>query len=254
MGPILGALAGIGGTIADALFGASQARQNIQLQKDFAQKGIQWRVADAKAAGIHPLYALGANTTSFSPVPVGSNFGQAGQDIGRAVEAAGTPQTRAVGQLALERASLENDLLRAQIASERARLVGQVGPPVPDPRYPPDLFNPPVSPSHDQAVLMTPPAPMVPQPRSLAIGGAPWMVDPGWSSGGEFENVYGDDGPATWIFNALKAGNDLDLNTGLSRKLGWLMDPYRYFADQYPGEGAWYEKAWKNATTKGWWW
>lgn len=28
------------------------------------QKGIQWRVEDAKRAGIHPLYALGASTSS----------------------------------------------------------------------------------------------------------------------------------------------------------------------------------------------
>lgn len=60
--------------------------QNIALQREFAKKGIQWRVADAKAAGIHPLYALGANTNSFSPVSqisyeVGSGLGAAGQAI-----------------------------------------------------------------------------------------------------------------------------------------------------------------------------
>lgn len=42
-------------------------RQNIAYQKEFAQSGIQWRVADAKKAGLHPLAALGANTTSYSP-------------------------------------------------------------------------------------------------------------------------------------------------------------------------------------------
>lgn len=45
--------------------GANDANYNAQ--KEFAQMGIRWKVADAKAAGIHPLYALGANTVSFSP-------------------------------------------------------------------------------------------------------------------------------------------------------------------------------------------
>ena len=65
--------------------------QNIQLQKDFAQQGIQWRVADAKAAGIHPLAALGAQTHSYAPQSIGMDYsamGRMGQDIGRAVQTA----------------------------------------------------------------------------------------------------------------------------------------------------------------------
>ena len=33
-------------------------------QREFAKHGIQWRVDDAKAAGIHPLAALGSPTRS----------------------------------------------------------------------------------------------------------------------------------------------------------------------------------------------
>jgi len=59
----------------DAAAAAREARelelamhnQNIQLQKDFAQHGIRWRVEDAKAAGIHPLAAVGAAGASYSP-------------------------------------------------------------------------------------------------------------------------------------------------------------------------------------------
>lgn len=36
-------------------------------QKEFAQNSIQWRVADAKAAGLHPLYALGGAGSSYQP-------------------------------------------------------------------------------------------------------------------------------------------------------------------------------------------
>ena len=42
-------------------------RAIIVTGKQFAKRGIQWRVHDAKKAGLHPLAALGAQTTSFSP-------------------------------------------------------------------------------------------------------------------------------------------------------------------------------------------
>lgn len=106
------------------------AAQNMAQQREFAQNGISWKVADAKKAGIHPLYALGAQTTSFSPVSVGSqadySMGSAvsnmGQDISRAISATRSEDERvsavtsAMSGLQLERAGLENDLLRSKIA------------------------------------------------------------------------------------------------------------------------------------------
>lgn len=116
------------------------AEKNIQLQKDFAQQGIQWKVADAKAAGIHPLFALGANTHSFAPVSVGdsisSSMANAGQDLGRAINATsnGSQRVSAIAQatekLALERAGLENELLRSQIRRNNS---AGTPPPVPTP-------------------------------------------------------------------------------------------------------------------------
>lgn len=116
------------------------AAQNIALQREFAQSGIQWKVADAKAAGLHPLAALGTQTTGFSPVSVGStDFGSMGQDIGRAVKAALSQEDRdaeELKQLTLERARLQNDALRADIAGTRAatqsRQGGQLGPAMPN--------------------------------------------------------------------------------------------------------------------------
>lgn len=40
---------------------------NYQAQKEFAQNSIQWRKQDALAAGINPIYALGAAGANFSP-------------------------------------------------------------------------------------------------------------------------------------------------------------------------------------------
>lgn len=40
---------------------------NAATQREFAQHGLQWRVADAVAAGVHPLYAVGASGANFAP-------------------------------------------------------------------------------------------------------------------------------------------------------------------------------------------
>lgn len=114
------------------------ARLDRELQEDFAQKGIRWRVNDAQKAGIHPLYAMGASIPGYNPSPIslssgtslGPGLASAGQDIGRAVTATMTKGERnASWETAIlkERGLLENELLRANIAKEKA----QLGPPLP---------------------------------------------------------------------------------------------------------------------------
>lgn len=91
---IAGAAIGAGSSLLGGAIEADQARsisnRQMDLQKEFAQYGIQWKVADAKAAGIHPLAALGANTVSYSPISVGtSDYGlrDAGQHFSKMVTA-----------------------------------------------------------------------------------------------------------------------------------------------------------------------
>lgn len=105
------------------------AKKEYQRQKEFAQSGIQWKAADAKAAGIHPLYALGANTVSYSPQSVGgTDYGiaEAGQNLGRAIQAtrSGAGKAEALSltaaQLQNEGLKLDNDLKRTQLASSMA--------------------------------------------------------------------------------------------------------------------------------------
>lgn len=116
------------------------ANKNIALQKEFAKSGIQWKVHDAKKAGVHPLYALGAQTTSFSPVSVGSpysssgSFGNAlasaGQDIGRAVQSTQSTLTQHQMQynaLQLENMRLQNEALQTQIDGSKLATLRQVG-------------------------------------------------------------------------------------------------------------------------------
>ena len=139
-------LSGVMGKKAADSAQQSQERQNeanIALQREFAQSGIQWKVADAKAAGIHPLAALGAQTHSFAPVVVGAApdysmanaVGQMGQNLSSAVA-----RTRDAGQrfeaafsaksmqLDLEHKELQNYLLASQIK----RLQAEPSPGIPD--------------------------------------------------------------------------------------------------------------------------
>jgi len=116
----------------------ANAQKQYEQQKEFAQSGIQWKVKDAEAAGIHPLYALGANTISYAPQSVGSNpndFGflkETGQNIGRAIDATRSLPARAealqttAATLTNEGLALDNDLKRTQLASAAA-LASQPG-------------------------------------------------------------------------------------------------------------------------------
>lgn len=132
---MLGAILGGIGSVVNGFLGRSAASEQADLQKQFAKNAIQWKVQDSLKAGIHPLYGLGANTVNYSPVSVGgpdmSWLGDMGQEIDRARMATSGAETRgttaALESLSLERAGLENDLLRAQIAKTNA----QVGPPMP---------------------------------------------------------------------------------------------------------------------------
>lgn len=127
---MLGALIAAGTSLASGLLQRSDNKKaqerEYERQKEFANSGIQWKVEDAKKAGIHPLYALGASTTSYSPQSVGDTgtgaMAQAGQDVSRAIHATRTPAqrvdafTRTTQQLTLEKMGLENQLLAAQVA------------------------------------------------------------------------------------------------------------------------------------------
>lgn len=79
-----------GGVMANQTNRANVDAQT-QLQREFAQKGIQWKVADAKKAGLHPLFAMGGSTTAYSPMVLGDQVGpalaEAGQHIARGAQA-----------------------------------------------------------------------------------------------------------------------------------------------------------------------
>lgn len=213
---------------------AAQAARNEALQREFAQNSVQWRVADAQKAGVHPLYALGSPGMSFSPVSVGASaetgvgtgLQSMGQDISRAVSAYRSPgekvsavqqaQQTASNTLDLENKKLNNDLLRAKIAA--------LGPGTP-PGIP---FDVPEKNKPDE------------NPKLMAAGKR-WDTDPKWSPMKAYEDRYGDEGWASWIVPPFIAAADMIHNLKNSNK--------EYMAK--PGNVARWEaqdKAWQYVT------
>lgn len=124
------------------------AKREYEQQKEFAKSGIQWKVEDARAAGIHPLYALGASTVSYAPQSVGGNaagptsdysfMSDAGQNLGRAIDATRSQNAKAealaltLAETQIRGAQLDNDIKLAQLNSAYG-LTRQAGgtPPLP---------------------------------------------------------------------------------------------------------------------------
>lgn len=135
-----GDLLGFAGGLISSDSNKDMASANSAMQKEFAQNGIRWKVADAQAAGIHPLYAMGANTVAFNPVStgdtsIGSALSSFGQDVSRSIHATRTSRERddAIAKSALmdslkvRNQELQNDLLSVQIA----KLGASPNPPMP---------------------------------------------------------------------------------------------------------------------------
>lgn len=157
LGAILGGAGQFAGGLTSLFGGGSNqsavsqqiSNQQLQFQRAAAAQGIRWKVEDAKAAGIHPLYALGAPTFNPGPIPyigdggaggagsLADSFKNMGQGLGRAFAATSSPQERQATAFEVarqaqqyEHGNLQNELLRAQINQINNR--AQVGPGMPN--------------------------------------------------------------------------------------------------------------------------
>lgn len=215
---MIGNLISAGASLVGGLLGKSSAdkaadqnmqiaQQNMAMQREFAQNGIRWKVDDAKAAGIHPVYAMGAPTTSFSPISFSATADDSmskaiagmGSDIGGAVNKTRTATERtdaysaAVKALTLEKGALENEVIRSQLAR-----IKQTNAP-PSPAISPDSAKPFPVPEEGKSEERPP----------LMIFGQRWMTNPNTSPMKAWENQYGDDGWASWVLPPVLATNDL---------------------------------------------
>jgi len=221
---------------------AHAARQEA-LQKEFAQSGIQWKVADAEKAGVHPLFALGANTTSYQPTNVGGGatdfswLGETGQNIGRAIDATRSTPASAMalqlGKIQLEGAQLDNELKRTQLASAIA-LNNQTGP---HPGLPSFGDIPFMEGQGDSPIIATvPPGHKAVPPQytapDLALWNRRWERRPGSSDAQTWEDVYGDESALPAIVNNVNGYLDAMHNSHKSwskhvgSKLRTRVNPY----------------------------
>lgn len=174
LGSLIGAIGGIAGGLLQAKGAKDQTRMAIQANKT----RIQDTVRDAKAAGIHPLYALGSGAPTYSPASYSGDYGlaQAGQHLGRAAQAAMNPEDKGATQqaqsLLLEKGRLENDLLKVQIMDAQKRLTNQPG-------------NPP-------GVTVGPGVNTMDPKNISKVAGQKIQHSPAWSSAQDLEDRYGD--------------------------------------------------------------
>lgn len=144
----------IAGPIVSGLFNSSSTssanEKNYDAQKEFAQNGLQWKAADARAAGLHPLAALGGSGAAFSPsfsagqmpnFDVSGLFDDmdamspSGQNTDRAQRATVSDYDREMQAATLRNQQLQNALIEGQLAETWGRVMGQPSnPPGPGPQ------------------------------------------------------------------------------------------------------------------------
>lgn len=111
----ISAAAGLGGAFANESSSKGMAKKAWQRQKKAMQKGIQWRTADLKAAGINPILASGASVGGGSAPSV--NMAQSSDRTAAAEKGAAT--AKALSMMDSEIAGLEQ-------AGYRDRQIGYV--------------------------------------------------------------------------------------------------------------------------------
>lgn len=239
------------GKVADFFGAKSAAQKNIDMQKEFAQSGIQWKVKDAEKAGVHPLFALGAQTHSFSPVTVGSDFSGMGQNFASAISATQPASERALTlyeqkkqDLTLQNMELQNAVLASRLATSR----GNPPMPSPTPSFTPGLAGQPAAEVVNNAMSRTVGAGVHGHSEPAAV------ADVGWTStdSGGLAPVYSQDAKQRleddWLgMVAWNLRNRLMPSIGFEappphpapRNKVWIWNPLRqeYFLQDIPAKG-----------------
>lgn len=125
--PVTGSIiASVGSSLVGGLFGGKQSAKD-RYGAGIDQINLSKRAFDAKMQmgkkhGIHPLVMAGGSLPQVSTVHDSTQTQNMGQNIAQAVGKGATSyfqnkQNQQMNQLSLERAALENDLLRSQISS-----------------------------------------------------------------------------------------------------------------------------------------
>lgn len=123
IGAIGAGLAGIG-SVASAVLGSREAKKNRELQDELSRTSVRRRVEDAVAAGMHPVYGLGMNGYSFSPVYSSSNLGDGLKGLGQSIQSMqGSSKIQdELERLQLDNQKSQNKLLELEVAEKQLNL------------------------------------------------------------------------------------------------------------------------------------
>jgi len=185
------ALIGAGASLLGGLFDSSSANKANAQQMDLAKNSISYRVEDAKRAGIHPLYALGAPTLSSTTHTntMGQSIADAGSKIAKGISNGYEKQLQAknlesiTADINLKNAQTSGFIQEQKIASDLAR-VNQTGRTAGNPNH-------------------------------LTIGGGKVHPSKDWSDTQKIEDRYGD--LVSWLYGlGVVAG---DSHSNVKRKV-----------------------------------
>lgn len=123
-GPIIGAGIATAGSMFTNKRNIAASRAATQSDRAWQQKllqnQIQWRMQDARAAGVSPAVALGGSVVgsgTSAPTPqIQNELHHMGQGVSRAMTSMLTPAQKSEQNLRLENMKLQNDLLKTQVA------------------------------------------------------------------------------------------------------------------------------------------
>lgn len=213
-GAIGGLLGGIFGNRAAEKQAAAQRAWEAQVYKN----QIQWKVADARKAGLHPLAAMGHSMVSPTATSFGTpDYSSMGQNIGRAVDAVTSNEekvddyTKTVQALNVQRLDLENDLIRTQLVNSASALNRQPSSP----------------PTFDGRAAASPVADLKPEKQeSYTLFGKTFKQDPRFSAAERIQNVFGE--PAEWPYALVKMLAELNAQGLVPARARWMRDSGQY--------------------------
>lgn len=181
--------------------GAGKLFEYMQARRAEKFNPILKRVRDAKAAGVHPLSALGAGgIQDHGPAQIafGESLSKMGQNIGGAIDRNLDQDSKTTKALLLEKAQLETELLRAQVTRAKREMVSQPTPPALDQHYLKGLEGqgqaalPGTYIAEAGATLPRGHKIEPPQHTPNLSTGFPWRTHPLWSDGQTWEDRYGE--------------------------------------------------------------
>lgn len=104
-------------------FDKKAIEHNQRFQREMAQNSLQWRVADAKAAGVHPLFAVGAQLPSGTFA--GGASGSSGSQVGQVMSAAAArEQQDRVVRAQVDNLDAQSEMFRSQADFYKRRETG----------------------------------------------------------------------------------------------------------------------------------